>query len=235
MHLLFAGFLLLSAAQFPLAAPPEKTVLRKPKETLQAFNLLIGSWRGTGQPEGTLKEKQRGFWTETLTWEWQFKGEDAWLKLRIDKGKYFTDGELRYLPEKDDFQLSLQTTTKEKLTFTGRLKDNLLTVDRTDEAKKECQRIVINLLRDNRFLYDFETKRPGNADFTRQYQVGATKEGVPFVGAGDAKPTCIVSGGLGTIKVTYKGQTYYVCCSGCREEFKEDPEKYIREDAAKRK
>jgi len=235
MRLLFSGFLLLSTAQFPLAAPPEKTVPRRPMENLHPFNSLIGSWRGTGQPEGTLKEKQRGFWTETLTWEWQFKGEDAWLKLRIDKGKYFTGGELRYLPEKDDFQLSLQTTTKEKLTYTGNLKDNLLTVDRTDEAKKECQRIVINMLRDNRFLYDFETKRPGNADFTRQYQVGAAKEGVPFVGAGDAKPTCIVSGGLGTIKVTYKGQTYYVCCSGCREEFKEDPEKYIREDAAKRK
>jgi YHS domain-containing protein len=29
--------------------------------------------------------------------------------------------------------------------------------------------------------------------------------------------------------VTYKGKTYYVCCTGCRDAFKENPEKYIKE------
>jgi YHS domain-containing protein len=29
--------------------------------------------------------------------------------------------------------------------------------------------------------------------------------------------------------VTYKGQTYYVCCTGCRDAFNETPEKYIKE------
>jgi YHS domain-containing protein len=29
--------------------------------------------------------------------------------------------------------------------------------------------------------------------------------------------------------VLYKGKTYYVCCSGCRDAFKDDPEKYIKE------
>jgi hypothetical protein len=207
---------------------------RKPKDALQPFNLLIGSWRGTGQPEGTLREKQKGFWTETLAWQWQFKGDDAWLKLTVDKGKYFTGGELRYLPAKDSFELSLQTVGKEKLTFAGSLKDKLLTLDTVEDGKKVSQRIVINLLRDNRYLYSFEEKREGKADFARLYQVGATKEGVPFAG-GDGKPVCIVSGGLGTIPVTYKGKTYYVCCSGCRDEFKEDPEKYIKEFEEKKK
>jgi len=59
------------------------------------------------------------------------------------------------------------------------------------------------------------------------------KEGVPFV-AGDGKPECIVSGGAGTIAVTFQGQTYYVCCSGCRAEFNETPEKYIKEFQAKK-
>jgi YHS domain-containing protein len=206
----------------------------KPKDALQPCNLLIGVWRGTGQPEGTLREKQKGFWTETLTWQWQFKGDDAWLKLTVDKGKYFTGGELRYLPTKELFELTLQTVGKEKVIFTGALKEKLLTLDQIEEGKKVSKRIIINLLRDNRFLFTFEEKREGKADFARLYQVGATKEGVPFAG-GDAKPVCIVSGGLGTIKVTYKGQTYYVCCSGCREEFKEDPEKYIKEAEAKKK
>jgi YHS domain-containing protein len=218
--------------QSAVAADPNTS--NKSKDALQPFNLLIGTWRGTGQPEGTLREKQKGFWTETLTWQWQFKGDDAWLKLTVDKGKYFTGGELRYLPTKDQFELTLQTVGKEKVTFTGALKEKLLTLDQIEEGKKASKRIVINLLRDNRFLYSFEEKREGKADLVRLYQVGATKEGVPFAG-GDAKPVCIVSGGLGTIKVTYKGQTYYVCCSGCREEFKEDPEKYIKEFESKGK
>jgi YHS domain-containing protein len=32
-----------------------------------------------------------------------------------------------------------------------------------------------------------------------------------------------------------QGVTYYVCCSGCRDAFNEDPEKYIKEYEAKKK
>jgi YHS domain-containing protein len=31
------------------------------------------------------------------------------------------------------------------------------------------------------------------------------------------------------MQVTHKGKTYYVCCSGCRDAFRDEPEKYIRE------
>src|SRR5438105_2349034 len=89
VFLLVSG-LVASAAD---TAPP-----RRPKEALQAFNDLIGSWRCTGQPEGSRAEKQRGFWTESMDWQWQFKGDDAWLEVAFDKGKHFTKGELRYLP-----------------------------------------------------------------------------------------------------------------------------------------
>jgi YHS domain-containing protein len=37
-----------------------------------------------------------------------------------------------------------------------------------------------------------------------------------------------VTGGLGTIAVSYKGQTYYVCCGGCKDAFEADPEKYVK-------
>jgi YHS domain-containing protein len=29
--------------------------------------------------------------------------------------------------------------------------------------------------------------------------------------------------------VSHKGETYWVCCSGCRDAFNENPEKYIKE------
>src|SRR5215471_10320528 len=86
--------------------PPAR---QSPKHALRAFNDLIGPWRATGTPEGSSRDKQKGFWQETQQWEWQFKGDDAWLKVIIDKGKYFSQGELRYLTDKNQFQLTLKT------------------------------------------------------------------------------------------------------------------------------
>jgi len=203
---------------------------RTPKEALQALNDLIGSWRGTGQPEGTIEEKQRNFWTETQAWQWHFTKSDASLTVTFDKSRNFTKGELSFLPDKDEFQLSLHTPTKEILTFTGPLKEGVLTLERIDEKKKEKQRLVFTFLHANRFLYRYEDKALNQMTFKKRYQVGATKEGIPFASEGGVDDTeCIVSGGHGSIAVKYKGKTYYVCCSGCREAFKEDPEKYIKE------
>jgi hypothetical protein len=211
---------------FAADSPAKKTS----KEALQAFNDLVGSWRCTGTPEGKKKE----FWTETMAWAWQFKGDEAWMKLAFEKGKYFDSGEMHYLADKDQFQLTVQTTDKSKLAFTGGpLKDKTLTLDREDEKTKERQRLVFVLLHPNRILYRYETKVADQKAFARLYQVGATKEGVPFA-EGESGPECIVSGGLGTIKMAYKGQTYYFCCIGCRDAFKDDPEKYIKEAEAKK-
>ena len=215
----------------PAADAPAK---RPAKEALKPFNDLIGSWRAMGTPEGTLQEKQKGFWTESATWSWQFKGDDAWLKVAVEKGKHFTKGELRYLADKDAYELTLTTPDKEALTFEGPFKDGRLTLDRTDDKKKETQRLVVTLLHSNRFLYRYDVKPQDRADFTKVYQVGVTKEGVAFAGKGDNDPECIVSGGLGTRTVTYKGQKYYVCCSGCADAFNEEPEKYIKEYEAKK-
>src|SRR5262249_37914902 len=162
------------------------------------------------------EEKQRGFWTESMSWEWQFRGADACLRFTADKGKYFVGGELRYVPAKDWFQLTLQTPAKESLTFAGPFKDHVLTLERVDERTGETQPLVMSLLPDNRFVYRYEVKAKDRPLFTRKYQVGVTKEGEAFAGRADAQPECVVSGGKGTIKVVYKDKTYYVCCSGCR-------------------
>src|SRR5713226_4490983 len=97
--------------------PAKKTSL----EALQAFHDLIGSWKATGQPEGTRAEKQKGFWTESVRWRWHFKGDEASLKVAFEKGKYFTKGDLHYLPERDRFQFSAVTTGEETLTYEGSL------------------------------------------------------------------------------------------------------------------
>jgi hypothetical protein len=208
---------------------------QKPKEALQKFNDLIGSWRGTGEPStGTREEKQRAFWQEKISWEWRFKGAEVWLVAAIDKGKFFSAGELRYLPEHDAYRLTLTTPAKETLTFEGGLEGKRLVVERRDEARKEDQRLVFSLLHSNRHLIRYENKPMEKTAWTPVWQVGATKEGVAFATTDDG-PECVVSGGLGTIPVTYMGKTYYVCCTGCRDAFKDDPEKYIKEFEARKK
>jgi len=194
------------------------------REALQAFNDLIGEWRCTGTPAAS--RDQQKFWVENMTWEWQFKGDDVWIKIGFAKGKHFQNGTLRYVPAKDNFNLTLQTLAKETKTFTGTLEKRVLTLESVNGDKTD--RLVFTLLHANRFLYRQEVQTADRPVFTKLYQVGATKEGVPFA-QGDGKPECIVSGGLGTMPVTYQGNTYYVCCSGCRDEFVANPAKYIKE------
>lgn len=209
----------------------ESTTPRTAKEALQPFNALIGEWRGTGTPVGSRDEQQKGFWLESLSWQWQFKGSDAWLALTIDKGKHFKGGVLRYLPAKDAFELTLTTLSKESLSFTGVHKGKTLALER--DVDGETHRLVFTLLHSNRFLYHHDVKQAGKTFFSKKYSVGATKEGEAFA-AGDGRPECIVSGGLGTSAVSYMGKTYYVCCSGCRAEFLDNPEKYIKESKEKK-
>src|SRR5262245_16810675 len=211
----------------------EKAAPRSAKVALQAFNDLIGKWRGTGVPAGSREDQQKNFWTESISWQWQFKGRDAWLRADFTGGKHFKTGELRYLPDSAQFQLILHATGKEakdKQIFTGKLEKRVLTLERS--VAGGSQRLVISMLHANRYLYRLESKAAGKGLFSRQYQVGATKEGVAFA-QGDGSPECIVSGGRGTIAVAYKGQTYYVCCSGCHDEFVANPEMYIREKKKK--
>src|SRR6266404_5314452 len=133
----FLTYLALSFLAGFSAQAADQPKARTPKEALQPFKDLIGCWRGTGQPEGSREEKQRGFWIETLNWEWQFKGSDAWLKVELDKGKYFSKGELRYLPDKNGYRFAATTPAGESLTFDGDLKDTVLTLERVDDKKKE--------------------------------------------------------------------------------------------------
>ena len=217
-----------------LALADETPEKKSPKQALQALNDLIGNWRGTGEPNGTRAEKQQGFWQEKIAWEWRFKGKDVYLLAAFDKGKYFDAAELRYVPEKECYRLTATTPDKMKRTFEGKMEKKRLTLERTDDQTKETQRLIVSLLHFNRHVYRYEVKTAERSTFKEIYRVGATKEGVEFAGDDD-KPECVVSGGLGTMPVTYKGKTYYVCCSGCRDAFRDEPEKYIEEFEKRKK
>ncbi len=204
-----------------------------PREALKPFQGLVAPWKGTGVPEGTREEKQKGFWTELVSWQWQF-ADGPCLVAKFDGGRYFLRGELRPIT-KERFKFVVETKDQETQSFEGDFKDRKLTLERVDEKMKETQRLVFRFLHANRIVYHFEPKADGKTMFVRRYQVGLTNQNEPFANAGSTDPECVVSGGKGTIPVSYKGKTYYVCCTGCRDEFKENPEKYIAEFEAKQK
>ena len=202
------------------------------KEALQALNEYIGLWKGAGGPDRTSAPEN---WKENISWSWRFKGGDAWLNIEFENGKYFTKGELRYLPEKKKYQLTLGDKKGNKQVFDGELKKGYLNLDSVDAKTGDTLRLTMNTAAEGvRFIYKVQKKAKGSTVYSRVYGVACNKEGESL--AGGSKPKeCVVTGGLGTIAVTYNGKTYYVCCTGCRDAFNEDPEKIIKEYEARKK
>jgi len=217
------------------AAPTAEAKKKTAKEGLQELHDLIGSWKCTGNPLTGSKEEQREkFWQEKIAWQWKFDDKDVRLTADLTKGKHYSKFVIRYLPDKGAYQLEATTAAKKTLTFTGKLDRKKLAFERTDQKTKQGERLVFQLLHHNRYVLYFEERPADGKSFTQLYRVGSTKEGVPFASV-DKGPECVVSGGLGTMPVTHKGKTYYVCCSGCRDAFREEPEKYIKEFEERKK
>ena len=111
-----------------------------------------------------------------------------------------------------------------------------MTFERVDAESKETQQIELRTLAEGvRMIYRYKVKPSGSTLVKTLFEVAGTRDGQSFAAAKEKKAVCVVSGGLGTSAVSYKGETFYVCCSGCAEAFKENPEKYIAEFKAKKK
>jgi hypothetical protein len=204
------------------------------KEALQALQDFIGEWQANGSPDKPRIDPRDPTWKETLSWAWRFKGDDAWLTLSVKGGKVFSSAELGYLPAKKKYQLTATAPDGARRVFEGELKNDLLRLESTDADTKEVRQITMNTAAEGvRFIYRVGHKPAGSTLLRKDFLVAATKEGESLA-AKEKKTECVVSGGLGTIPVSYKGETYYVCCSGCRDAFNDDPEKYIAEFKAKK-
>ncbi len=215
------------------AASADKADKVAAKAALQELNDFIGEWKGGGAPEKP-RPDQREVWSEAVSWSWRFKGDDAWLSLAVQNGKHLRGGELRYVPEKERYQLTVTDAEGKQLVYEGEIKKGYLTLERADPATRETQQLRMNSAGDGaRFVYRAAHKPEGRTLFVPDYQVACTKEG-ETLGVRAKKVECVVTGGLGTIPVTYNGVTYYVCCGGCRDAFNENPEKYIKEAAARK-
>lgn len=203
-----------------------------PREALHALQDYIGGWKGSGTSEKNKNE----IWKEKANWSWRFpKGKEPFLAVEMTESKIFKSGEMRYLPKKSLYELTLTDRKDKKQVFEGALKKDALILERLDPESKDTQQLKINTAGGGlRLVMTVAAKPEGRTLFNKQFQIAYTKEGESF-GAAAKKNECVVTGGLGTMTVSYMGQTYYACCSGCRDAFHDNPAKIIKEYLAKKK
>lgn len=211
---------------------------RGDQEALKPYATLVGGWRGAGQVE---RGRTKGAWAESADWAWALSTETAALAVEFKKGKYLKSGRLR--PGEAPGAFTFETVLPDGSTrrFSGKSASTaspklVLNADGIPgaDAASTPRRITITPLHDTRLVVLLEGQDPDRKTFFRLGEVGYTREGITFA-AGDSAPVCIVTEGRGTTQVSYKGKTYYVCCSGCRDLFNEDPEGVLAEAEARQK
>lgn len=191
---------------------------------------------------------------EAHSWFWDVKSDPAKpaIVLQIPEGQFFTEARITYGPRKSQYTMTTTDADKATRSYIGTFdeppkdvpSDDGKSVERTfklgfdeqdNEDATEKFRYVIAQQNNNRYLMEVHRAR-GSAAFRLREVAGTQREGVSFAKADDdyGDRTCVISGGLGTTTVSFKGKTYYVCCSGCKAAFDDDPERWIAKFEAKK-
>ena len=223
---LLGGFLVFGAGIHRTDAQPTPAEVAKAKKALGEVQDFIGLWN----LEGLQKVNDKNVaWKESVAWGWKFKGDEAWITVKFadGKGKYYTNGDLKYIVDKKKYQLTLNTPDKHEEVYVGDLKNGTLKVERADPKTGDVTRLTLNTLAEGvRFQIKVEKQDGGKGPFANAYEMKGNKDGESIAGT-VKKPECIVTGGAASIKVSYMGKEYFVCCSGCADAFKDNPEKFI--------
>lgn len=208
---------------------------------LQPLQVLLGQWRGTTRREyENFKAVDQHEWV----WDLRTKPEQPALVINSDKSPYMKSGRLTWDTASQKFLLSATDAGGVTRTFTGDYSEpvhevvgsddklhkvfTLLFVEDKGEDDGEQWQLAIAQQENNRYLLEVG-KRRGQASFNRFDTVSTQREGTSLAASDTdyAEKACIISEGLGTMELMYKGRSYWVCCTGCRAAFDEDPEKWI--------
>jgi len=210
-------------------------------EALQEVQDVVGSWEGLGATSDKAKN-----WEEKSDVAWKFNKNGKvslyWTfkdKPGKDKGRLFAEGMLTYDSAKQLYRFKAYKTGDEEtvLDFEGKRTKSGLQLDRVNKgkAKDELDRIDLKVLNDgDRVVFTVLRKIGTSKNYKSFAQIGMTRQGTSIASREANGPKCIVTGGAGTIAVNYNGETYYVCCTGCRDAFMAEPEKFIARAKAKK-
>ncbi len=205
---------------------------------LAPLEYLTGQWKGQAMPLDNSAQRFRG-WGESHSWAWIFKsGKPVGLSVQIKGSKSLASGRLTFDPRTSRYRFEAKTTGAKPrdLVFEGTYDPRarqLQLVSASTGANEAKIRLSIRPNADSiRYTLLEEHQDAGEKQFRRMIQAGLQREGESLAasgsGGGDDKVKCVVTGGAATMSVSYKGQTIPLCCTGCRDEFNDNPEKYIK-------
>ena len=218
---------------------------------LQPLQILLGQWRGTTRREfETFKAVDNHEWI----WDLRTDPERPALTINSDKSPYLKKGRLSWDAASEKFTLTATDAGAVTRDFTGDFSEPVHEIVGSDDKLHRVFRLEFNQnspekseggelwqlafaqQENNRYLLEV-AKRRGAADFARYDTVSTQREGTTFALSDTdyAEKTCIISEGLGTMELTYKGRSYWVCCTGCKAAFEEEPEKWIARAATRDK
>lgn len=206
---------------------------------LKPLQIVMGKW------EGVFKNGGVG---ETHDWVWDLQTDKKYPALTVNSpdGVFFTNARITYDPASSKFQM--KTVDKEKIVreFEGGWEAEPAEVPAddgksfyrtfklklTEIANAELSHrweYVLSQQNNNRYQL-YASRAPGSSSrFTLRDVLGSQRSGTSFAQSDDdyGERTCVISQGLGTISVSYQGKSYYVCCTGCKAAFEDDPEMWI--------
>ena len=225
--------------------PDSRSGLRESTiHTLRPLGTLIGEWKGVGQPK---RGSNAGAWSEKVLAAWRFESESADLVMTFEPGQQFHYAAFSVAEDRKTPLLTLTPlagdavkltrtppTTNEKLPTESWIFES--TADNWPQT-----RCTVRIISEIRLTMLFEEKQAEKSSYRRLSEIGLTRAGTRLANGNTGERLCIVTGGLGTIKVAYEGKSYYVCCEGCKQAFDADPKGTIeawlerQQDAAKPK
>jgi YHS domain-containing protein len=200
------------------------------QEALAELNPLVGGWRGVGQP---VRLSNKGSWSETAEWVWEIKKEHVGIRYAVKDGKHLASALVTWDPQKKEFVLAATLPDKSERVYTGKSSGNKLTLESQPDPNGDVHQIMVTQLNEKRTLVLFQVRSKDQKQFSRVAEVGYTREGTKLADDGVVGPECIVTGGKGTMSTTYKGKTYWFCCTGCRDAFNDDPDTIIAQAEAR--
>ena len=192
------------------------------KKALEPMKSYVGQWKGGSRGGGEMREG----WVEDADWSWEFKNGRAVLVFSSPKGKFFSAGKLEPGEKPATYHfVGTLPDGKEQQEFDGAIEKTELVLTSAKPPEGQPGKLSIELLAKGARLVMYYQKKSGER-FTPLAEVGFTRKGSDFGKDSNARE-CIITGGVGTIPVTYKGTTYYVCCGGCKSTFLDNPEKEL--------
>ncbi len=174
-------------------------------------------------------------------WAWQFRAGRAQLRGDLSGTRYLFYSMLELQAGSKPGQFVLVATVDQgpyvdgELTphrFVGTIEKNgslALAAEHPPEDDYYPDRIALRVEAEgDRMVILYERHMSGGL-VSRLAELNLKRQGVPFAEAVASGRECVVTGGPGTIEVSYQGKKYHVCWFACRDYFRDHAEAVLAE------